>query len=102
LAHRRRPYQHSWCRAAAARELEEIEVARCAREVEPHVELGDRPVAMVFEVEEASSRAAAARQLEDVETTRRAQEGNRAAMVVFEVEEASSKAAQELKDVEAT
>jgi hypothetical protein len=57
---------------------------------------------MVFEVEEASSRAAAARQLEDVETTRRAQEGNRAAMVVFEVEEASSKAAQELEDVEAT
>jgi hypothetical protein len=57
---------------------------------------------MVFEVEEASSRAAAARQLEDVEATRRAQEGNRAAMVVFEVEEASSKAAQELEDVEAT
>jgi hypothetical protein len=75
---------------------------RCAREVEQHVELGDRSVAMVLEVEEASSRAAAAWQLEDVEATRRAQEGDRVAMVVFKVEEASSKAAWELEDVEAT
>jgi hypothetical protein len=96
-----------WCwaaqrRAAVAWELEEVEVVWCAREVELHVELGDKPVATAFEVREASSRVVAARQLKDVEATRRTREGDRAATVMFEVEEASSRAASELKGVEAT
>jgi hypothetical protein len=49
----------SWHRVATARELEEVEAAWRSREVELHVELGDRSVAMVFKVMEASSRAAA-------------------------------------------
>jgi hypothetical protein len=62
----------AWHRVAAAWELEEVEATRCSREVELHVELGDRPMAMVFGVMEASSRAAVAWQFKDVEATRRA------------------------------
>jgi hypothetical protein len=40
---------------------QDLEVSQRACVVKPHVDLGDRLVAMVFEVREASSRAAVAR-----------------------------------------
>jgi hypothetical protein len=70
--------------------------------VESHVELGDMPVVMVFEVGEASSRVAAVWQLKDVEVMQCARVGDRAMMVFFEVREASSRVARELEDDEAT
>jgi hypothetical protein len=48
------PFFFWWHWAVAAWELKELEVTRCTREVELHVQLGDRSVAMVFKVVEAS------------------------------------------------
>jgi hypothetical protein len=48
------PFFFWWHWVVAAWELKELKVTRCTREVELHVQLGDRSVAMVFKVGEAS------------------------------------------------